>query len=319
MALADGGGTLAGYAAHTPEGRARAEALLGGDSSPDLVGLVDLDPDLYFLCVPDAAVPDVARELGGVLASARSEQPSTAEPAARPVVAHTSGGTSLRALDPCLQAGADTLVFHPLQTFTEPASGRHRFKGVPIAITADSVGDASRAIAFGFALAALLEAKPFYLKDEDRGLYHAAAAMACNHLVTLENAALQMFVAAGLPTDEALSYFLPLVKTTLENISAQGPAAALTGPLSRGDTQTVAEHLSALHERMPHLLPLYRSLAVATLDLVHTRGDLDNSVLESLAGLLESPVGKHGYRLPTDPATSNAPFQPTQQREGQQR
>ena len=120
------------------------------------------------------------------------------------VVAHTSGATSVEVLDGCRRAGAATLAFHPLQTFSDPATGRARFAGAAVALTPGDASPDSEAARLGFELARALGAKPFLLPDDKRTLYHAAASVACNYLVTLEHEAKRLFVAAGLPEDQAL-------------------------------------------------------------------------------------------------------------------
>lgn len=87
--------------------------------------------------------------------------------------------------------------------------------------------------------------------------------------------------------------FLPLVAATLDNIQAKGTVDALTGPLSRGDAKTVRDHLNALSQGTTDLLPLYQRLGAATLDIVRARGDLDDSTVSELAGLLTLSNGNH--------------------------
>ncbi len=225
-----------------------------------------------------------------------------------PVVAHTSGATSVAVLAPCEQAGAATLVFHPLQTFSEPITGSTRFPGTAIAITPSDARPDSPASTLGFALAHVLGARPFSLPDDKRSLYHAAATLACNYLVTLEHHSKRLFVQAGLPEDEALALFLPLVRATLDNVAAQGTVAALTGPLSRGDTQTIVNHLEALASDAPDLLPLYRALGRATLDLVEARGEVDTRGDRRTRRSSEDPG-----RLPEEsdpPSTTPLPREP---------
>jgi predicted short-subunit dehydrogenase-like oxidoreductase (DUF2520 family) len=274
LALRAKGLTLVAFTARTAEGRCRAESWLGGSALSDLREVVSLEPDLYLITVPDSALAAVASELGGLLIG-------------RPpcVVAHTSGATSVKALDPCALAGATTLVFHPLQTFTDPAAGCGRFSDAAVAVTPADVGDPPGA-ALGFALARLLGAHPFLLGDDKRSLYHAAAAMACNYFVTLEHSAREIFVQSGLPSDQALSLFLPLVRATLDNMEVHGTVNSLTGPLSRGDVSTVSGHLAALAARAPHLLPVYRDLGLCTLHIVRARGEVAASTIEELYGLL---------------------------------
>ena len=188
----------------------------------------DTDASLVLLCVPDAAIADVA---------------ATIEPG--PWVAHVSGATPLQALDPHRRR----FSVHPLQTLVR-GRGPEQLDGAYAAVTAE--GPDARA--HGHALARLLGLTPFDLADDQRALYHAGAALASNYLVTLHRAAAALFAEAGAPP-EAL---LPLIRRTVDN------GFELTGPISRGDWSTVAAHLHALQARRPELEALYRALAEAT-------------------------------------------------------
>ncbi len=277
LGLRQHGQTLVGFTAASPAGCARAEEWLGLPASGSLSALVKQQPELYLLCVPDGAVAEVASQLGAMLLAATDGR--------HPVVAHTSGATSVSALLPCEEAGAATLVFHPLQTFPEPLTGATRFAGAGVAIT-PGFAEPDAAGTMGMKLADILGMRPFFLADDKRGLYHAAATVACNYLVTLEHLADELFVKAGVPERVTLSLFLPLVRATLENLAAHGPVDALTGPLSRGDAATIAGHLEALASDAPEILPAYRALGLATLDLVAARHEVDPEVLTRLHSLL---------------------------------
>jgi len=183
---------------------------------------------LVLLCVPDAAIRDVARAIP-----------------VGPWVAHVSGATPLAALDP----HARRFTVHPLQTFTR-ARGADQLDGAWAAVTADT--DEGRAHARG--LAETLGLRPFDLADDRRILYHCGAAIASNFLVTLYRAAARALETAGAPP-EAL---LPLMRRTIDN------GFELTGPIARGDWATVDAHLAALHRELPDLEPMYRALAEAT-------------------------------------------------------
>jgi predicted short-subunit dehydrogenase-like oxidoreductase (DUF2520 family) len=184
--------------------------------------------ELVLLCVPDAAIADVAR---------------TIEPG--PWVAHVSGATSLSALEPHRRR----FGLHPLQTFTR-ARGPEQLDGAYAAVTADS----DEASAVAVELAETLGLRPFRLADEDRALYHAGAAIASNFLVTLRRVAGQLVEDAGAPP-EALD---PLMRRTIEN------GFELTGPIARGDWATVDAHIHAIRARRPQYEPLYHALANAT-------------------------------------------------------
>ncbi len=184
--------------------------------------------DLIILCVPDAAVAEVARSL---------------EPG--PWIAHVSGATPLAALDPHERR----FSVHPLQTFTR-ARGAEQLDGAWAAVT----GETPEALARATWLATELGLEPFELADSARTLYHAGAAVASNYLVTLYRAAASLFEEAGAPP-EAL---VPLMRRTIEN------GFELTGPISRGDWTTVDAHLAALQSRRPELEEMYRALAAVT-------------------------------------------------------
>ena len=188
------------------------------------------DGELVLLCVPDAAIADVCQGLS--LGHGQW-------------IAHVSGATPLRALDP------HTLRFglHPLQTFTR-SRGAEQLDGAWAAITAESPS-ARRS---GHELATTLGLRPFDLDDDARPLYHAGAAIASNYLVTLYHAAASLFERAGAPP-EAL---VPLMTRTIEN------GFDLTGPIARGDWETVDAHVRAIHDEAPELEPMYLALAEAT-------------------------------------------------------
>jgi len=189
------------------------------------------DPELVLLCVPDSAIAEVAA----------SVSPG-------PWVAHVSGATPLAVLAP----HARRFSVHPLQTFTRER-GAEQLDGAWAAVTAET--EAARAA--GRWLAETLALRPFDLADSARTLYHAGAVFASNYVVTLQRAASLLFESAGAPP-EALE---PLMRRTIEN------GFELTGPIARGDWDTVAAHRAAIQEHRAELEHLYETLAGATLAL----------------------------------------------------
>jgi predicted short-subunit dehydrogenase-like oxidoreductase (DUF2520 family) len=192
------------------------------------IALEAADPDLVIVCVPDRAIAEVA-----------------AETPVGPWIAHVSGATPLRALDPHVRR----FGLHPLQSFSK-ALGAEQLDGVWGAVTAES--DDARAI--GYDLAGLLGVHPFDLDDAARAAYHAGAAMASNYLVTLRAAARSLLEAAGAPPD-ALD---PLIRGVMDT------GFELTGPIARGDWETVDRHLAVVRAERPELEELYLVLAAAT-------------------------------------------------------
>jgi predicted short-subunit dehydrogenase-like oxidoreductase (DUF2520 family) len=189
---------------------------------------VEPDAGLVLLCVPDEAISEVAAGI-----------------AVGPWMTHVSGATPLEALAPHQRR----LSVHPLQTFTR-ARGAEQLDGAWAAVTAES----DEACAVGFWLAETLGLQPFELDDTARPLYHAGAAIASNYLVTLHEVAADLFRAAGAPP-EAL---VPLMRRTIEN------GFELTGPIERGDWETVEAHRRAIRAARPDLESLYDVMAEAT-------------------------------------------------------
>ena len=185
-------------------------------------------PELVLLCVPDREISSVAAEI-----------------APGPWIAHVSGATPLAALDPHTRR----FGVHPLQTFTL-RRGPEQLDGAWAAVTAES----DEALAVATRLAETLALRPFVLPDDHRAAYHAGAAIASNYLVTLRHAAGSLLEAAGAPP-EALD---PLMARTIAN------GFELTGPIQRGDWETVERHLEAIRIFRPELEEMYRVLADAT-------------------------------------------------------
>jgi predicted short-subunit dehydrogenase-like oxidoreductase (DUF2520 family) len=182
--------------------------------------------ELRLLCVPDRAIGEVARSI---------------EPG--PWVAHVSGATTLAALDPHERR----FSVHPLQTLTRER-GPEQLDGAWGAVT----GETDEARERARWLAGMLGLRPFLLGDDERALYHAGAAVASNFLVTLYRVAASLLERAGAPP-EAL---VPLMTRTIEN------GFELTGPIARGDWETVERHREAMHGT--EYAQLYDVLAEAT-------------------------------------------------------
>jgi predicted short-subunit dehydrogenase-like oxidoreductase (DUF2520 family) len=206
-------------------GAGRAGATIAARLRERGVALRD-DGELRLLCVPDRAIAEVARSI---------------EPG--PWVAHVSGGTPLAALDP----HTDRFSVHPLQTLVE-RRGPEQLDGAYAAVTAET--DDARAR--GLWLAEILGLEPFLLDDDRRAVYHAGASIASNFLVTLHRVAASLFDDAGAPP-EAL---VPLMRRTIDN------DFELTGPIARGDWETVARHREVLAGT--GFEQLYDALAEAT-------------------------------------------------------
>ena len=227
-------------------------------SGPHGRGYVGLGDALVLLCVPDDAISSAAAAVG-----------------AGPLVGHCSGASGLDVM-----GAREAFSLHPLMTVTRDGAD---FDGVFAAIS----GSTPRAAAVATALAATLRLRPVQVAEADRVAYHAAAAFASNFLVTLESAAAELMSTAGLDRE----VLLPLARAALENWARQGPAA-LTGPIARGDQQTVTRHREVVEHRTPQLVQLFAALATATERLAAADRASPSKAAVSQAVLSQAVVSK---------------------------
>lgn len=216
-------------------GRALALAMVGAELR--VLGPLGRDADgtgadIVLLCVPDSAIADAARAV----------QPGR-------LVGHCSGLSTLAPLAP-----HEAFSMHPLMTVAGDAAVSFAGAGCAVA------GSTERALDVAIALARRLRMREFQVADTARDLYHAAASLASNYLVTLEGAAERLGALAGVERE----LFVPLVRAAVENWARLGARGALTGPIIRGDVETAARQRAAVATKAPELLDLWDALATAT-------------------------------------------------------
>ncbi|MDP3893996.1 Rossmann-like and DUF2520 domain-containing protein [Nocardioides sp.] len=257
-ALRAAGHTVVAVAGESDASRGRAAALLPGVpvAKPSAVARAC---DLLLLTVPDDMLANVATMLSASGAITEGQY-----------VVHTSGRHGLDVLAEATAVGARPVALHPAMTFTGTDVDLPRLAGCVFGVTA---GPAERDVTA--ALVDDLGGRAMWVPEEKRTLYHASLAHGANHLVTLVTEALEMLAAAG-ADDPAISpadTLRPLLTAALDNALAQGDAA-LTGPIVRGDVNTVRAHVADLVANAPQTLPSYLTLARATLSRVVTDGRL---------------------------------------------
>lgn len=201
-----------------------------------------------FLAVPDGVVPELAHALAG--------QGTAPEGCA---AFHMSGALSTEVLAPLHARGYEVGSFHPLQALAHPVTGAERLPGSYVAVTGGP-----GAVAVARRLAAALGSPILTVPEARRPLYHAAAVMASNFLPPLMDTACRLLERAGIPYEQALAALLPLVRGTLENIAEGGVEGSATGPVPRGDVESVELHLRALD---PEGRRLYATLGLELLRL----------------------------------------------------
>ncbi|WP_410498912.1 Rossmann-like and DUF2520 domain-containing protein [Chitinibacter sp. S2-10] len=210
--------------------------------------------DLWLIAVPDGAIAAVAQALaqaGVVNAGA--------------VVFHASGALAADQLAPLAAQGAHCASWHPAFSFADPARAVSTFAGTLCALEGDA-----KAVAILSEFTTTIGGSAFALSSEAgaKVAYHAALSMAANFLVTLSDLSLKTSEQAGIAPEVAQQLVLGLIRQTLNNIDSLGAAAALTGPIVRGDAATVAQHLAVLS---PATQAVYRALGVATVALAGKR------------------------------------------------
>jgi len=251
-ALRAQGHQIVSVAGESDASRGRAAALLAGVplAKPTAVAR---SCDLLLLTVPDDMLDNVVTQL----AASGSLRPGQ-------YVVHTSGSHGLRVLTPATRLGARPVALHPAMTFTGTSLDLDRLADCVFGVTA---GPDERPLAE--ALVADLGGSVTWVDEDRRGLYHAGLAHGANHLVTLVAQAMELLGAAG--ADDPAAILRPLLGAALDNALAEGDAA-LTGPIVRGDVNTVRAHLTEIEATAPDTLPSYLALARATLDRVVTDG-----------------------------------------------
>ncbi len=255
-------GLLEGITASSAEHSRQLAALYGLPVMTNL-GLWQA-ADVLLIAVPDRLVAVVAADLA-----------AKAGPAPK-VVLHVSGSLGLKPLEPLQALGAHIGSLHPLQSF---AGGKTQLAGVYMALDGDETAQAS-----GKELVRLLGGHAFSVPAGERAAYHAAACICSNYAVTVQALAQQLMTRWTGDSESAWKALLPLFEGTSTNLrSAANPQIVLTGPIDRGDTQTVAQHLAVLPL---NLQDVYRSLGLATTQLAEGNGTIDSSTAQALRCLL---------------------------------
>jgi predicted short-subunit dehydrogenase-like oxidoreductase (DUF2520 family)/enamine deaminase RidA (YjgF/YER057c/UK114 family) len=214
------------------------------------------------------------------------------------VVLHMSGLLDRSALAPLGATGAALGSFHPLQTIVDTASAANRLRGAYAGIEGEG-----RAIEAGLTLASALDMVPVVLAPGSKPLYHAGAVFAANYTTVLAGLAERLAMSAGIPKETAARMYVPLFIGAAQNLAELGPVEALTGPIRRGDVDTVKAHLGALPRDVEFL---YRALGLAALELAAEAG-LPDPVARNIGSLLEEGSMEQARKN----ISSGSPWEPT--------
>jgi len=268
-ALARAGHKVVAVSAVSDASARRAAAMLPGvpvRRPPEVIA----ESDLVLLTVPDDALPGLVNGLA-----------TTEAQVAGRLLAHASGRYGVGVLDATTRLGGLPLALHPVMTFAGLPDDLNRLSGISFGITAPA---ALRPVAEGLVIE--MGGEPVFIDEDHRGLYHAALASGANHLVTLVVEAAELLSKAGVPDPARM--LRPLLSAALDNALVLGDAG-LTGPVARGDADTVASHVAALQQASPEALRAYVALARLTADRALAAGRLApphaQRLLDVLAGV----------------------------------
>ncbi len=262
---------VAGLASKTRAAAEKTANIIGTDKIFDNIEDAAKAGDLVFITTSDDAIGPVCDTI--------SSNKGFKEGA---VVLHCSGALSSALLVNARDCGAHVGSMHPLQSFAAAKPGLNLFEGVLVSVEGDQPAqDLARQVATD------LGAICAQVDTNSKMLYHAAAVVASNYLVSLLHLAFELNQEAGIGPEESLTGLLPLIQGTLKNIQSQGIPNALTGPIARGDVGIVKQHVEEIRERMPQLLTLYQTLGVQTVDLALAKGSVDEKCAEELKAVLQ--------------------------------
>jgi predicted short-subunit dehydrogenase-like oxidoreductase (DUF2520 family) len=268
-ALAHAGHAVVAASAVSDASVRRARATFPGAVITEPAQVLGL-ADLALLTVPDDVLPGLVAGLA-----------ATGAPLEGRLLAHASGRHGLAVLEPAVRLGGLPLALHPVMTFAGRSDDADRLRGTCFGVTApDMLRPAAEALVIE------MGGEPVFIAEKDRGLYHAALSGAANHLITLVTQAEDLLRAAGVTNPARL--LGPLLSASLDNALRFGDAG-LTGPVARGDADTVAAHVIALEaapSASPAAVAAYIAMARLTADRALATGLLKPADAERLLDVL---------------------------------
>jgi predicted short-subunit dehydrogenase-like oxidoreductase (DUF2520 family) len=203
-------------------------------------------------------------------------------------VFHMSGAGGLDLLESANKAGAAIASIHPLQSFSSIDQAIKNIPGSYFGITADK-----KAQLPAKDIIRDLGGIPLFISSDQKPLYHAAACLASNYLVSLMNAVESIYRAIGLNEKDAKTAYLPLVYGSLKNIEKSGSISSLTGPIARGDFGTIKKHIMAINKNLPQYSSLYSSLGLITVKVAQQKGTLNAGQAKKMNAILKGVKNEH--------------------------
>ncbi len=270
LALHRAGYPVAGVASRTLASAQRCAGLTGNPPASEDPAPAVVNADIIILATPDGQIEPVCRAIAdqGVIRPGQ-------------LFLHLSGALTADALEAARHKGAEVLALHPIQSLADPEKGAQLLLGSWFCLEGSAT-----AIPRGEALVEALQGQTLVVPADKKALYHAALCVASNYLVTLESLAVTLLEQIGIDRQDGLKALLPLIAGSVDNLAHSGLPHALTGPISRGDTTTIAGHIDSLREIPPDYQAIYRMLGRETIRLALEKGGLDQETAEQIQRLL---------------------------------
>ena len=228
------------------------------------------DADIIFVTTPDRIIGDVATQM----AKSGCLRPGQ-------IVLHMSGSLTSDVLDQARESGALLASLHPLQSFADFSQAVKNIPGSVFCLEGDEGAMPPLKEIIG-----VFNGIELNIPKEEKPLYHAGAVVASNYLVSLIWAAVQMYGAIGMKEGDAIDALMPLIEGTLNNIKKLGVPKALTGPIARGDSDTVSDHLEPIKSKVPHLMEFYRVMGMLTVDAAEKNESTTEELINKLREIL---------------------------------
>ncbi len=261
---------LTGLSCKNRSSAQKAAEIIGTNHFSTVAWEITKNSEIVFITTPDSAIQETCFNI----AQNNGFSQNT-------VVLHCSGALPSTILSPAKTCGAFTGSMHPLQSFADSKTDYNPFAGIVVSVEGDD-----NAVNTAREIVKDLGADFAKIKTESKILYHAAAVTASNYLVTLLDLAFKLIEEAGIAGKDAFKILKPLVEGTLDNIEKVGIPTALTGPIARGDIETVTRHLDEIGRKKPELLSLYRTLGLHTIDIALSGKTISESTAENLKKIL---------------------------------
>lgn len=266
------GFTISGLCSKSINSLQFANEILGTNFENNLFDTVK-NSSIVFITVSDSAISSVASETSYNLGN---------EDIKDKVFIHCSGALSTSVLEPLAYKGGHIASLHPIQTFADKEMGWKGLYSIYYGFEGSNYAyESIKPIIISF------KGKILNIEKKDKPIYHAAACIVSNYLVTLAYIGGYLFETLGLEFDEGVEALKPLMDKTKSNIDSLGAINALTGPISRGDAETVENHIKAIQEKAPKILNAYKALGKITIEIGLENGTINIEDAERLNKLLQ--------------------------------